>query len=157
MTIDERKEQFKKEVYDIGGLLYSKRMLEEFFGSWSEKNRARGKAQKMRFELEKTWETSKRMAYWARRTNGHNPYLSSKEITILGKKKEFAKSLEPFLQKYGNDMLNEFYRHWTQPENKAVPEYIRWELEEFWDLSQRLETWNRRSQTMHEERLKRTT
>jgi len=155
MTIDERKEAFRKEVYEIGELLYSKRMLDEFFNSWSEKNRAKGKAQKMRFELQKTWETSKRMSYWARRTNGHNPYLSSTEKTILGKKKEFAKALEPYLPKYGSELLNEFYRHWTQPENKAKPEFLRWELEPFWELSQRLETWARRASAMHEERMKR--
>lgn len=155
MTIDEREEAFKKEVYDVGSLLYSKRMCDEFFEWWSERDRAKGKAQKLRFEKERTWQTSKRMSYWARRTNGHNPYLSSSEKTILGKKKEFAKLLEPFLPKYGSEMLNEFYRHWSQPENKAKPEYLRWETQEFWDLSQRLETWNRRAESMNNERMKR--
>lgn len=151
MKIDDRKEAFKKEVYEIGGMLYSKRMLDEFFEKWSEKDRAKGKAQKMRFEKEKTWETAKRMSYWARRTNGHNPYLSSTEITIAGKKKEFANLLKPFLPTYGADMLNAFYRHWSQPENKAKPEYLRWELEEFWDLSTRLKAWEQRANKMNEE------
>lgn len=144
MTIEERKENFRKEVYEIGETLYSKRMLEEFFGKWSEKNRAKGKAQKMRFELEKTWETSKRMAYWARRTNGHNPYLSSYEKTIAEKRRHFANELKPYLPHYGPDMLNSFYRYWAQPENKAKPEFLRWENEDFWDLSTRLKTWHER-------------
>lgn len=144
MTIDERKEAFKKEIYEIGSLLYSKRMLDEFFEWWSEKNRAKGKAQKMRCEGEKTWETSKRMSYWARRTNGHNPYLSSTEQTIEAKKREFANSLKPYLPQYGPDLLNEFYRHWSQPENKAKPEYLRWEQESHWDISTRLKSWHSR-------------
>lgn len=153
MTIEEREEVFKKDVFEAGELLYSKRMLDEFVGYWGEGNRA--KKPKMRWELEKTWRLSYRLQYWARRTNGHNPYLSSAEKSILGKKKEFAKSLEPYLPKYGSELLNEFYRHWTQPENKAKPEYLRWEQETYWELSARLETWARRASAMHEERMKR--
>ena len=149
MTIDDRKENFKKEVFEVGGLLYSKRMLEEFFEWWSEKNRAKGKAQKMKWESEKTWETSKRLSYWARRTNGHNPYLSSLEKTIEAKKREFAGMLKPFLDLYGPDMLNDFYRHWSQPENKARPEYLRWEQEPYWDLPQRLKQWQSRNEAIN--------
>lgn len=149
MTIDDRKENFKKEVFEVGGLLYSKRMLDEFFEWWSEKNRATGKAQKMKFEREATWETSKRLSYWARRTNGHNPYLSSLEKTIEMKKREFASMLKPFLDLYGPDMLNDFYRHWSQPENKARPEYLRWEQEAYWDLPQRLKQWQSRNEAIN--------
>jgi hypothetical protein len=144
MTIEEREELFKNEVFKIGDPRYTNRMIQEFIEWWTEKNRAKGKAQKMRFEREKTWETSKRMSYWARRTNAHNPYLSSAEKTILAKKREFANQLKPFLNIYGADMLNEFYRYWAQPENKAKPEYLRWENEDFWELSTRLKSWSER-------------
>lgn len=153
MTIEEREEKFKNEVLEIGELLYSKRMMQEFIEWWTEKNRAKGKAQKMRFEREPTWETSKRMSYWARRTNGHNPYLSSAEKTIQAKKRDFANQLKPFLDAYGPDMLNEFYRWWAQPENKAKPEYLRWEQESFWELSTRLKSWNEREVNRHKSKM----
>lgn len=142
MTLEDREDIFKKEVFKVGELLYSKRMLEEFTNYWGEPNRA--KKPKMRWELEKTWRLSYRLSYWAKRTHGHNPYLSNSERTIETKKKEFANSLKPYLPQYGPDLLNEFYRHWSQPENKAKPEYLRWEAEEFWELSQRLKTWHSR-------------
>ena len=41
-------------------------MLRKFFDYWSEMNKS---GTKMRFELERTWEVSKRLATWASRDN----------------------------------------------------------------------------------------
>ena len=43
---------------------YGKEMIRSFFDYWSEANRSKTK---MRFELEKTWETSRRLVTWASR------------------------------------------------------------------------------------------
>ena len=43
---------------------YGETMCNDFFAYWSEPNR---KGDKMRFELEKTWEVSRRLATWKRR------------------------------------------------------------------------------------------
>lgn len=142
-NIENRFNKFKEEVILEGQLKYSKRLIEEFTSYWGEPNRA--KKPKMRWELEKTWRLSYRLAYWANRTNRHNPYLSNSEKTIEAKKKEFASLLKPYLAQYGADMLNEFYRHWSQPENKAKPEYLRWEQESHWELGIRLKTWFQRN------------
>lgn len=50
-------------VISKGGI-YQPQMIRNFFNYWTEKNKS---GTKMRFELEKTWETSKRLQTWASR------------------------------------------------------------------------------------------
>ena len=57
------------------------------------------------------------------------------------RKKSFASTLEPFVLKYGKDMMNEFYGYWTEP-NKSNTKF-RQELEKVWDLKKRLNTWSK--------------
>jgi hypothetical protein len=58
----------KKFYDDIVGFAndYPKDMLSKFYNYWSELNKS---GKKMRFELEKTWELSKRLNTWANRDN----------------------------------------------------------------------------------------
>ena len=58
-NIKEREEIFKNTLNSFAKI-YSKNMLIDFYNYWSEKN----KKDKMRFELEKTWDISKRLARW---------------------------------------------------------------------------------------------
>jgi len=58
---------------------------------------------------------------------------------IEQRKENFAHTLNPFLQTYGKDFLNDFYKYWVEP-NKSNTKF-RMELEKTWDLSRRLETW----------------
>lgn len=51
---------------------YPKDMLRRFYDYWSEANKSRTK---LRYELEKTWEVSKRLATWASRDNGFKPSM----------------------------------------------------------------------------------
>lgn len=142
-------ERFRKEVVEVGGAIYTKEMIKHFLERWTEPDRA--KKSKMRFEREKTWETGRRLAMWAR--NNYNDiecFLTDAEKTIEQKKREFIKALDPFLKTYDRDILNGFYRHWGQPENKRIPTRLRWECEEFWHLGTRLAAWAAR-----EEKLKR--
>ncbi len=57
----QREEEFKILVFENDPLKYDQEMLEAFFNYWSEKNKA---GKKMRFELEKVFEISKRLATW---------------------------------------------------------------------------------------------
>lgn len=48
---------------------YGKEMIRDFFDYWSEFNKSKSK---MRFEQQPTWETSKRLATWAKRDKNYN-------------------------------------------------------------------------------------
>ena len=55
------------------------------------------------------------------------------------RKLKFTSTLSPFLETYGKDFLNDFYKYWTEP-NKSNTKFKQ-ELEKTWDLERRLETW----------------
>jgi hypothetical protein len=59
---------------------------------------------------------------------------------IQERKLKFSSSLQPFLNKYGKDLLNNFYKYWTE-ENKSGTKFKQ-ELEQTWNLERRLETWS---------------
>ena len=63
-------------------------------------------------------------------------------INIEERKLKFANSLKVYLDIYGKDMLNDFYRYWSEP-NKSNTKFKQ-ELERTWDLKGRLETWSKR-------------
>ena len=60
---------------------------------------------------------------------------------IDARKLKFADTLKPFLQKYGREMLTDFYKYWTEP-NKSGTKFKQ-EMLKTWDTSRRLETWSR--------------
>lgn len=143
-SLQEREEEFRRHVYDVGGTLYTKKMLDLFSDKWTEPDR--GKRTKMRFEKEKTWRTSGRLATWAR--NNYDKIkclLSEEERTSQIRRRDFANSLQPFLKEYGREMLNRFYAYWSQPNEGG---YLRWEDEDFWELETRLQEWKTRNERM---------
>ena len=118
-------------------------MLENFIGHWSQPVGV--KQLKMKFEEErdsKGWDLNLRLKKWANNNYDKIPCLLTDLKTIDEKKAEFKTLLAPHLEKYSKDILNSFYRHWSQPENKPVPTKLRWEDEEHWDLAARLKTWS---------------
>ena len=60
-TIEKRKCLFKEEIRPHVGT-YPAKMCNDFYSYWIETNKT---GKKMRFELEKTWDTKKRLARWA--------------------------------------------------------------------------------------------
>jgi len=74
-----------------------------------------------------------------------NDSVSVKDIVINKinnieeRKLKFASTLKPFLDLYGKDLINEFYKYWTEP-NKSNTKFKQ-ELEKTWSLERRLETW----------------
>ena len=69
-TPSKSKMSLKEREHEFGASLipyvekYSKETIRAFFNYWTEKNKS---GTKMRLELEKTWETSKRLQTWASR------------------------------------------------------------------------------------------
>lgn len=67
-----------------------------------------------------------------------------REENIKERKLKFASTLEPFLEKYGKEFLNDFFSYWGE-ENKQKTKF-RQEMEKAWDLKRRLENWQRNNQ-----------
>jgi hypothetical protein len=61
---------------------------------------------------------------------------------IESRKLKFANSLKVYLDIYGKDTLNDFYRYWSES-NKSNTKF-KMELERTWDTKGRLETWIKR-------------
>lgn len=142
--IEERTEIFRNDVISAGGTIYTPRMLTEFISYWTEKTQRR-KVAKLRFELERTWDVSKRLTTWASRSRSYACFLSDAERSLAMRKADFKKTLQGHLETYGRDILNEFFLWWTQPDKEGQ---MRWEAEEFWDVKARLESWqNKRPKT----------
>ena len=66
INIKEREQNFKIELsqYEIE---YGNKTIEDFFNYWTEKN---GTRTKMLFEMQKTWDTKKRLARWSSHSFG---------------------------------------------------------------------------------------
>lgn len=78
-----------------------------------------------------------------------------KENNIEQRKLKFADTLKPFLEKYSKDMLNDFYKYWTQP-NKSGSKFKQ-ELEKTWELSYRLERWSKNDKSFNKSENEETT
>jgi len=65
--------------------------------------------------------------------------------SLSERKEDFKQTLVPYVEKYGRDMLNEFFKYWTES-NKSETAF-RYEGQKFWDLSKRLTTWHKNQKT----------
>ena len=68
-SIEARKEDFYNSLVQFVPT-YGRDLIRAFFDYWSEFNRSQTK---MRYELEKTWQTSRRLATWASRDKNFKP------------------------------------------------------------------------------------
>jgi hypothetical protein len=82
--------------------------------------------------------------------NNHLTNNNHKENNIEERKLKFASTLEVFLPKYGREMLNEFYKYWTEPNNSNTK--FRKELEKTWSAERRLETWSKNQNNFKKEK-----
>lgn len=84
---------------------------------------------------------SKRIKAIAKIADNVNDNVNVKEkvIDINIRKQTFASSLQPYLEKYGREFLNEFYLYWT--EQSINNKKLKFELEKTWSLERRLYTW----------------
>ena len=65
------------------------------------------------------------------------------EYNIDSRKKEFAALLQPYIETYGREMLNEFYFYWTEPNQRKTK--MKYEMEKTWSIERRLNTWSKQS------------
>lgn len=72
--------------------------------------------------------------------NVNENVIVNKINNINERKLKFASTLEPYLSTYGKELLNDFYKYWTEP-NKSNTKFKQ-EMEKTWSLERRLETWS---------------
>jgi len=75
-NIIKREIKFKSEVFEFKEK-YSDVMLDKFVNYWTEKNKS---GTKMRYEIEKTFEISKRLATWSARDFNNNKIVNNDDI-----------------------------------------------------------------------------
>lgn len=83
----------------------------------------------------------KRIAKIADNVNDNDNVNDISNIDV--RKNSFAQSLQPYLDIYGKEMLNEFYLYWTEPNQQNTK--MKFELEKTWSLERRLNTWSKQS------------
>lgn len=59
---------------------------------------------------------------------------------IETRQNQFAETLKHFVNQYGREMIIEFYRYWSEP--NQTKKRMRFELEKTWDAERRLITWS---------------
>ena len=67
--------------------------------------------------------------------NGEQP----KQKSIEQRRNDFGDTLRPYLMQYGKDMLNKFYKYWSEKDGVKM----KFEHQTSWDLPKRLETWRK--------------
>jgi len=75
----------------------------------------------------------------------NEPKVKESKVNVIKKnieerKADFSKSLNPHLELYGKDLLNEFYRYWTEHGEKDRK--MKFEKQKSFGIAQRLRTWN---------------
>lgn len=90
-TLKGREEKFCDEVRRYAGL-YDMDMLDKFISYWTEPNKS---GTKMRFELERTWDTKRRLKTWSNREYGNNRQYSKNEANSI-----IAQSIADDLRNY---------------------------------------------------------
>jgi hypothetical protein len=70
-----------------------------------------------------------------------NNNVNVNKNNIEDRKSKFASTLKPFVEVYGREMINDFYKYWTEP-NKSNTKFKQ-ELEKTWSVERRLETWSK--------------
>lgn len=70
--------------------------------------------------------------------------LEVKQKKMKERQELFYQALVPFVEKYNAKMIRAFFNYWSEP-NKSKTK-MKYELEVTWDLSRRLETWEKNEQ-----------
>jgi hypothetical protein len=59
----------------------------------------------------------------------------------------FKETLRPFINKFGVDMVKNFYGYWSEPNQTKTK--MLFEMQKTWDTSRRLETWSKRESSFY--------
>ena len=68
--------------------------------------------------------------------------LDAARAATLKRKEEFYNSLIPYVDRYGKDMVRDFFDYWSEM-NKSRTK-MRYEKQETWEVALRLATWSKR-------------
>ncbi len=60
---------------------------------------------------------------------------------IEANKQKFIKDLEPYVSIYGRDMVNDFFKYWSELNQSQTK--MKFQLEKTWQLNLRLERWSK--------------
>ena len=63
--------------------------------------------------------------------------------SVEDRKSDFIKSMEMYTHDYDADMLNDFYRYWTELNKQRTK--MRFEMQKTWEVGKRLAMWSRKS------------
>ena len=75
--------------------------------------------------------------------NNEETKIKKENLSLNERKKVFHDSLEKYIERYGKQMITNFYLYWTEP-NKSQTK-MRYEMQKTWSLVGRLHTWEERS------------
>lgn len=75
------------------------------------------------------------------KTNSDKSAIKTKNLEF--RKNEFKNNLEPFLEIYGKDLLNDFFLYWTEMNQGGKK--MRFEMQTVFDIKRRLITWHKNS------------
>lgn len=73
--------------------------------------------------------------------------LEEKQEDLLKRKERFTDELKPYVEQYGKDMCNDFWRYWTEPNKSGTK--MKFELQQTWDIERRLITWEKNNATKY--------
>lgn len=74
-------------------------------------------------------------------------HLTNTSQTVIERKRALVEKLKPYTHQYGSDMLNEFYKFWTEMNEGGVK--MRFEMEKVFDISRRLARWKHNNYGKH--------
>jgi hypothetical protein len=127
------KDIFSKFAKDENGLFYNERLEKEvqrrknYSASRSKNRSGESKVENISVTYDEHMETKTNSIY----------------NNIIERKEKFKKTLEPFKDIYHQNMIQDFYEYWTEP-NRAGTKF-RQESEKTWDIVRRLKTWDKNS------------
>lgn len=75
----------------------------------------------------------------SKETLPNNTTINNTNNNIEKRKLKFAETIKPFVDKYGKENCNNFFKYWTEP-NKSNTKLL-FELQKTWDTKRRLERW----------------
>ena len=67
------------------------------------------------------------------------PKKAASAATLEQRRQQFQDELKPYVERYGADMMNNFFAYWS--ETNKMRTKMRFELERTWDVSRRLARW----------------
>ena len=94
-----RVETFKQSIMPYVEV-YTSKMLNDFFSYWTEPTR---NGAKVRFETEKTWDVSRRLARWSNGVKDNNPKKQGELNEKVGKMQQIAENAARALEMIGDE------------------------------------------------------